>query len=104
MEDEFQVINGTQEQYRNLLESLVWKDIVRELECWKKGFDIELNGIADDAKSNNPSTASVLIHMGSISGMKKAVDYVMGLPEELLNRLEERANARRNQTDGSDIS
>ena len=60
-------------------ESILWEDIKRELGTWKEGFKIEQDCIVDDAAENNPSTASVLLHMGDLNGRIKAVDYVLGI-------------------------
>jgi len=72
-------INATLDQIEGLKESIVWKDIVRELRNWKKGFNMEMESIVDNAESNNPSTASVLMHMGDLNGRQKAVDYFISI-------------------------
>jgi len=72
-------INATLDQIEGLKESIIWKDIVRELRNWKKGFNMEMMSIVDNAESNNPSTASVLMHMGDLNGRQKAVDYFISI-------------------------
>ena len=72
--------------------SVFWRDVVRELKAWKKGFGIEQDGIVDDASASNPSTASVLMHMGSIDGRVKAVDYLLELPNVFKSILEDKEN------------
>ena len=72
-------INATLDQIEGLKESIVWKDIVRELRNWKKGFNMEMESIVDNAESNNPLTASVLMHMGDLNGRQKAVDYFISI-------------------------
>ena len=72
-------INATLDQIEGLKESIIWKDIVRELRNWKKGFNMEMESIVDNAESNNPSTASVLMHMGDLNGRQKAVDYFISI-------------------------
>jgi hypothetical protein len=69
--------------------SIIWKDIVRELYSWKKGFENELRAIVDNAASANPSTASVLMHLGDLNGRIKAVDYMIKLPDIFINILEQ---------------
>lgn len=70
-------------------ESLLWKDIRRELLAWKRGFESEMRAIVDNASSSNPSTANVLMHMGDINGRIKAVDYMLSLPEIFINILKD---------------
>lgn len=72
-------INATLDQIEALKESVIWNDITRELEAWKKGFAMEQDAIVDDAATENPSTASVLLHMGDLNGRRKAVDYVLSI-------------------------
>ena len=72
-------INATLDQIEGLKESIIWKDIVRELKAWKKGFNMEMMSIVDNAESTNPSTASVLMLMGDLNGRQKAVDYFISI-------------------------
>ncbi len=69
--------------------SILWADIVEELNSWKEGFRREQDSIVDDAEGNNPSTASVLLHMGDLNGRQKAVDYFLSLPDVFLSLLQE---------------
>lgn len=50
---------------------------------------MELDMIVANAEDENPSTASVLLHLGDISGRKKAIDRMITLPAVLLDMLEE---------------
>jgi len=81
-------LRATKDSIKKLVESILWQDIVNELEFWKEGFQLEQDSIVDDAETENPSTASVLLHMGDIHGRKKAVDYMIGLPDVFLGILE----------------
>lgn len=83
-------IYSTKRQIENFKKSIQWSDIKRELEIWSKGFDIEMKQIVGNAASNNPSTASVLLHMGDLNGRIKAISYVLNLPDLFLNILEEK--------------
>jgi hypothetical protein len=78
------IVNATKDQVEDFLSSVLWKDIQRELVGWKRGFEQELLTLTDDAKENNPSTASVLMNIGDISGRTKAVDYLLALPKIFL--------------------
>lgn len=88
-------VYSTRDQVEDLTHSVIWADIVRELDAWKIGFDGELRSIVDDAANENPSTAAVLLHMGDLNGRTKAVDYLLGLPEMFLQILEDKKNDTR---------
>jgi len=83
-------INATKDQIKDFLDSVLWADITRECESWVTGFQREQDAIVDDAASTNPSTASVLLHLGDINGRKKAITYLLSLPELFLQILNER--------------
>jgi hypothetical protein len=46
--------------------------------------------IVEEAADTNPSSASVLMHMGDLHGRQKAVDYMIGIPEMFLQLVEDR--------------
>ncbi len=95
-------IRVSKEAVEEFKESILWTDIVEELKSWKEGFNREMLSIVDDAESNNPSTASVLLHMGDLNGRQKAVDYFLSLPDvfiDLLNEKKEEKKDGRDQTD-----
>ena len=60
--------------------------------AWKEGFRREQDSIVDEAATTNPSTASVLFHMGDLNGRIKAVDYMLSLPDLFLSILEDKKN------------
>ena len=84
-------VRATRDQIEEFLNSILWKDIKRELGYWKKGFSGEMMGIVSIAEAENPSTAAVLMHMGDINGRIKAVDYLLELPKVFLQVLEDEA-------------
>ena len=83
-------IRVTKDAIEEFKSSVLWADIVEELKAWKEGFNREQLSIVDDAEANNPSTASVLLHMGDLNGRQKAVDYFLSLPDVFLGILEEK--------------
>jgi len=96
------VIGATRTQIEEFLESVLWNDIVTELNIWKLGFEQEMMSIVDDAADNNPSTASVLLHMGDLNGRSRAVDYMLSMPNVFLDILEtqkEEDDARADEED-----
>ena len=94
MEDNGTVINSTKIQLNEFKESLVWADIAAELNEWKKGFEVERAFIVDNAKDDNPSTASVLLHMGDINGRLKTIEYIKSLPDMFLDILKLKAEEK----------
>ena len=91
-------VNATRDQLDRFKESILWADIVRELEDWKTGFTLEMQSIVDQSADSNPSTASVLMHLGDINGRIKAVDYMLSIVDifsDILEAQKEEENARR---------
>lgn len=83
-------VYSTRDQIEDFKTSVIWKDIIRELHMWQRGFKREMESIVDDAAENNPSTASVLLHMGDINGRIKTVEYIKSLPDIFLQLLEDK--------------
>lgn len=88
-------ILATRRQIEEFKDSFVWKDIENELSAWAHGFAIERANIVDDAQGTNPSTASVLLHMGDVNGRIKAVQYLLSLPDVFLGILKDKENDTR---------
>ena len=81
-------VNATKDQIEELKSSVLWSDIVNELENWKEGFNAEMMSIVDDSADSNPSSASILLHMGDISGRINAVNYMASMLDVFLSILE----------------
>ena len=88
-EEQGVIVGATKGQIKEFKESILWKDFNRELKAWKRGFKLEMETIVDDAETNNPSTASILLHMGDVNGRIKAVDYILSIPDIFLQILED---------------
>jgi len=86
------VVQATKDQIEEFKESILWSDIVKELENWKEGFNSEMMSIVDESADTNPSTASVLLHLGDLNGRQKAVDYFLGILDMFLSILEDKKN------------
>lgn len=93
-------VNATRDQLEDFKESVLWADIVRELEAWQRGFNEEMMSIVDEAAGNNPSTAAVLLHMGDLNGRQKAVDSFLSIPDVFLQYIEEKAKQQDNNIGG----
>jgi len=87
-------VNASKSELEEFKKSTIWYDMMRELNSWKRGFNQEMLTIVDDAAAGNPSTASVLLHMGDLNGRQKAVDYMLGLPDMFLSLLEDEKDGR----------
>ncbi len=93
------IVNSTRSQIEKLKKSIIWDDICRELRSWQFGFELEKKSIVDDAERTNPSTASVLLHLGDINGREKAIDYVMSILDVFLGILEDQKEAKDERQD-----
>ena len=71
-------------------DNLVWRDMQNELTIWLDAFEREKGNIVDDAANNNPSTASVLLHLGDLNGRVKTVKYILSLPDLFLSILKDK--------------
>lgn len=91
-------VHSTRYQIEEFKNSVIWKDIKRELSAWKLAFRKEMMAIVDDSATENPSTASVLMHLGDINGRQKAVDYILSLPDIFLNILEDTKDGSRRES------
>ena len=88
------VTKGDIEEFKK---SILWKDMRRELMAWKKGFNAELGSIVDNAATTNPSSATVLMHIGDINGRMKTVDYMLSLPDVFIGILESEESKSRDE-------
>jgi hypothetical protein len=94
------VTKGDLEEFKN---SILWKDIRRELIAWKKGFDLELKSIVDNAATTNPSSATVLMHIGDINGRVKTVDYLLSIPDVFIGILESEESKSRDEPTNKEL-
>ena len=85
-------INSTLASLEDFKQSVIWQDITNELKMWKEGFSNELGAIVSDAEESNPSTATVLLHLGDLNGRIKAVDYMLQIIDVFITYLEEKAD------------
>lgn len=90
-------IDATKGQIQRFKKSILWQDIQREFSLWLKGFEVEHDGIVDEAAGNNPSTASVLLHMGDLNGRKKSILYMLGILDMFLDTLEAKDDSKHEQ-------
>ena len=85
---ELRVTKDSIEEFKN---SVLWKDIKRELGVWKKMAKDELVFLANDC-----SDIKDLTSIARIGGRMEAIDYMLEVPDIFLQEIED---ARRNETD-----
>ena len=80
-------INSTVDGLEKFKESVAWQDICREIKIWAEGYKGELGTLAKRSSIENPSTASVLMQIGWLEGLQDAIDYMLGLPDHMIEIL-----------------
>ena len=80
-------LRTTRDQIKRFKESFLWKDMVKELEDWKNNFERSNEALVDNTMKDNLTSASVLVTMGEISGISKAIDYMLFMPDVFLSLL-----------------
>lgn len=79
--------------------SLIWKDVKREMAIWSRMFQREVMEVIDDVVAGQREAGSALTHLGSIHGRVKAVEYMLSLPDIFLQTLEMQKEARKRAQD-----
>jgi len=83
------LVRATIDQITDFKESMLWKDIKRELAMWKKRFQSEYDEVVGDCINGGKESASVLTHLGDLHGRGAAIDYLLQLPDVFLQILED---------------
>jgi len=91
-------VNATRGQIEEFKESVLWADIVRELDFWSEGFSIESDNIVDRISGENLTSAAALTLIGSIDGRKRAVSYFKQILDVFLSIL----NSEEDEEESSD--
>lgn len=86
------MIRATKLQITEFKESLLWQDILEEIQSWKSQASDEYRAIVETAEETNPSSAKVLMHMGHIAGRSSAVEYFETILDTLLSFKETETN------------
>lgn len=79
------IVHATRSQIESLKNSIIWKDIVRELRSWEQTFPDEIDSIVRNAEEENPSSANVLMHIGCITGRKDTIALIIGILDTFLS-------------------
>jgi len=95
-------VRATKSQIEEFKETIIWKDIKREIRQWKRMCQEEYSQVVGDCigsgpktvdgqvVSDRPNTATVMLHLGSINGRERAMDYLLSIPDIFIQILEER--------------
>lgn len=89
--DEMEVkIRATKSQIEEFKDSVLWEDIIEEMNRWKEMFQRDYDGIANDCVSGEITGSTALVRLGDIHGRGKAIDYFISIPEVFIQILEEK--------------
>jgi hypothetical protein len=88
---------STKNQLEDFRESLIWKDILAELNRLDERTLLEYGLVGEPHTKDNgqvivPNTSETLIHLGDIKGRRKAVDYFRQILDILIGEKEENKN------------
>ena len=87
------IIRSTKLQIEDFKESMIWLDILDELNQLAEQSKSEYDIVGEPFKNDSgyrvaPTTAETLIHLGDIKGRRKAIDYFRDIPDILLSNIE----------------
>lgn len=93
IDPETALINSSPADLVQFLNGVIWQDIKRELAIWMAS----LGNAYDNLKATDDN---FLVEYGVIKGRREAIKYLLDLPEQMLEAVEEeiKNDARRNET------
>jgi len=92
------VVNATKVQIEEFKESLLWGDILRELDMWMDNIKRANTTIVYEAMDKNYTSANVLLRLGEVEGGRKAIYFVKMILENFLTVLEDKENDARHES------
>ncbi len=101
MTDDMEVrIHATKIQIEDFKDSLLWQDIKRELKVWQTAAGQEYGQVIGNVIAGNSEIENSDMHLGSLYGREKTVEFLLSLPDMFLQILEEKKDeSRRDTTD-----
>ncbi len=91
MIDEMEVkINATKVQIEDFKDSLLWQDIKRELKMWQTAAGQEYSQVVGNVIAGESEIENSDMHLGSLYGREKTVEFLLSLPDMFLEILEEK--------------
>jgi hypothetical protein len=82
------LIRATKEQILEFKESILWKDMKREMAIWRRQFERETLNVIDDMIEGEKESLSCMAHLASIHGRGRAIDFMIALPDTFLSILQ----------------
>ena len=98
-------LRSTKSQVEDFKESMLWLDIVDELNRLNEAAQAEYDIVGETHTNDGgyqviPNSSETLIHLGDIKGRRKAVSYFLSILDIFLQILEDKENVTgRKQTD-----
>jgi len=92
VKDEMSVeVHSTKLQLEEFIkESMIWKDIKRELDKWKSGAIQEYGRVVGDVIAGNSGVENPDMHLGSLYGRERTIDFLLSLPNMFLEVLKDK--------------
>ena len=75
--------------------SILWSDIKRELEMWKSAAQEEYGQVISNIISGESGIENSDMHLGSLYGREKTIDYLLSIPDVFLQVLEDKKDESR---------
>jgi hypothetical protein len=91
------VVHATKNQIEDFKESLLWKDIERELKIWQSAASQEYAQVIGNIIAGNSEIENSDMHLGSLYGREKTVDYLLSLPDIFIQILEDKKDDSRHE-------
>lgn len=91
-------VRATEGQIEEFKGSILWDDIKCELEQWKSIAKDEYSQVIGNVISGKSDIENSDMHLGSIYGRERTIDYLLSIPDIFIQVLKEKEDARRKQT------
>lgn len=83
-------VRATKDQIREFKGSILWTDIKCELEQWKFAARNEYSQVIDNILSGDSGIENSDMHLGSLYGRERTIDYLLSIPDIFLQILEDK--------------
>ena len=91
-------INATKDQIEDFTESILWKDIKNELKIWQTAAMQEYAQVIGNVIEGNSGIENSDMHLGSLYGRERTIDFLLGLPEMFLQLLEDKVKEKEDES------
>lgn len=83
-------VRATKLQIEEFKDSILWEDIKNELEQWKLVAQGEYSQVVGNIISGDSDIENSDMHLGSLYGRERTIDYLLSIPDIFLQILEEK--------------